>query len=307
MGRRPKVTWERLRAAIRAGSGTGHGNDYKPFLEIKRWNASPISTQVRKAVPPYSRACHFFCQSEWFLALIFSWLGALVREQFPAWPWRHPHPLAGLQPDLDAQLPWSAGMEDVCRSAGIKHGTFPGTDIPYIWTIDLALTIPWTESDIPACCLVSIKPIESERYLYVDPLDRGPEKLEGERRYARSLGIPYIVADRAKYPGDLLGQLEFLAGAAALPKGSRRWTILQRFLDTHGHELQDHPPLEWILRLEFDFDATRHEADYLIQHCIWHQIIDLDVSRFMDLSKRPIPGGRRLRDKLRETIWEEMQ
>lgn len=307
MGRRPKVTWESLRAAIKDGSGTGHGNDYKPFLEIKRWNASPISTQARKAVPPYSRACHFFCQSEWFLALLFSWLGALAREQFPAWPWRHPHPLAGLQPDLDAQLPWSAGMEDVCRSAGIKHGTFPGTDIPYIWTLDLALTIPWTGSDIPACCLVSIKPLESERYLYVDPLDRGPEKLEGERRYARSLGIPYIVADRTKYPGDLLGQLEFLAGAAALPKGSQRWTILQRFLDAYGHELQDHPPLEWILRLQRDFDATRPEADYLIQHCIWHQIIDLDVSRFMDFSKRPIPGGRRLRSELRKTIWEEMQ
>ena len=307
MGRRPKVTWERLRAAIQAGSGTGHRNDYKPFLEIKRWNASPISTQSRKAVPPYSRACHFFCQSEWFLALIFSWLGALVREQFPAWPWRHPHPLAGLHPDLDTQLPWSEGMEDICRSAGIKHGTFPGTDIPYIWTIDLALTIPWTESGIPACCLVSVKPIESERYLYVDPLDRGPEKLEGERRYAESLGIPYVIADRTKYPGDLLGQLEFLAGAAALPNGSRRWTILQRFLDAHGHELQDYPPLEWILRLERDFDATRHEADYLIQHCIWQQIIDLDVSRFMDFSNRPIPGGRRLRDELRKTIWEETQ
>lgn len=54
MGRRPKVTWESLRAAIKDGSGTGHGNDYKPFLEIKRWNASPISTQARKAVPSLS-------------------------------------------------------------------------------------------------------------------------------------------------------------------------------------------------------------------------------------------------------------
>ena len=307
MGRRPRVNWERVRAAIQAGSGTGHGNDYKPFLEIRRWNASPVSTQGRKALPPYPRICHFLSHSEWFLALVFSWLGALVREQFPIWPWRHPHPLAGLRVELDGELPWSIGMEGVCRSAGIRHGTFPGTSIPYIWTIDLALTIPWSTVGIPGCCFVSIKPLESERYLYVDPIDRGPEKLEGERRYAESLGIPYVVGDRTRYPGDMLGQLELLASTAALPKTSRRWPILQQFLEHHGHELQNYPPVEWMLRLQRDFGAKRAEADYLVQHCIWHQVIDLDVSRFMDFEKCPIPGGRRLKEELRKSIWEECQ
>lgn len=306
MSRGPRVTWERLRTAIEEGRGTGHGNNYKPFLEIKRWNPSPVSTQGRKALPPYPRACQFFSHSEWYLALVFSWLGALVREQLPLWPWRHPHPLAGLRADLDKELPWSLGMESVCRSIGIKHGTFPGTSIPYIWTIDLALTIPWSDSP-PGCCFVSVKPIESERYLYVDPLDRGPEKLEGERKYAESLGIPYVVGDRTRYPGDLLGQLEFLSSAAVLPTDHQHWSILQRFLERHGHELQDYPPKEWILRLQHDFGATKATADYLVQHCVWHQIIDLDVSRFIDFAKCPIPGGRRLKEELRRSLWKEPQ
>lgn len=113
MARAPKVTWERLDDAIDAGHGTGHGETYKPMLEIKRWNPSPVSVQVRKALPPFERVCNFFSRSEWLLGLLFAWLGALIREQFPLWPWSHPHPAYGLNDDCDKDLLWSIGME--CR------------------------------------------------------------------------------------------------------------------------------------------------------------------------------------------------
>lgn len=307
MARAPKITWNRLDELIQAGHGTGHGNNYKSMWEIKRWNPSPMSVQVRKPVPPYPRVCHFFSRSEWLLSLLFSWLGALIHEQFPLWPWPHPHPQYGLNADLDARLPWSPGMEAVCASMGIKHGNFPGTSIPYIWTIDLLLTIPWAAGDLPACCLVSVKPLESERYLYIDPLDRGPEKLEGERKYARSLNTPYFIGDRSLFPGDLFGQLELLASAATLPRTNRWWPTFQRFLDRHETELSKYPPAEWIQRLQTDFGAAKNQADYLIHHCIWNQIIDLDVSLHMDFNKCPIPGGRRLKADLRKSIWEDRQ
>lgn len=218
------------------------------------------------------------------------------------WPWSHPHPLYGLNADRDAALPWSPGMMEICTKLGIDHGVFVGTRIPYIWTIDLALTIPWVGEESPGCCLVSVKPLESERYLYIDPLDRGPEKLEGERQYAQSLNIPYFVGDRSLFPGDLLGQLEWLADAAVIPVGHPWQDRVQRFLDRCGAELGNYPLVESSSRLQKDFGATRREADYLIQHCLWHQFIDCDLSRYIDMAACPKPGGRRLKVAMRELL-----
>jgi len=302
VARAPKVTQERINAAIAQGFGRGHGEHYKAFLQIKRWNPSPVSTQVRMPVPPFTRPCHFFSLSEWLLALLFAWIGAFVREQFPLWAMRHPHPCYGLNKDLDSTLPWSPGMLEICRGLNIPHGTFVGTKVLYVWTIDLMLTIPWSKGGTGAC-MVSVKPLESERYLYIDPLDRGPEKLEAEWRYAADLGIPYFVGDRTLYPGDLLGQLDALASAARLPRSDRRWTLLQRFLDRHATDLQKYPLADWVSLLQKDFGAGKPDADYLIQHCLWHQIIDADLSRHLNYRRCPTPGGRALRAAIRDSVW----
>jgi hypothetical protein len=304
MARPPKVTQKRVDDAIAQGYGQGHGEKYKPFMQIKRWNPSPVSTQVRKAVPPFARACHFFSLSEWLLAILFSWIGALVREQYPAWPMRHPHPCYGLNPDTDSRLPWSPGMAEICRRIGISHGNFVGTNVLYVWTIDLMLTIPWARVG-PGACMVSIKPIESERYLYIDPLDRGPEKLEAERRYASDLGIPYFIGDQTLYPRVLLGQLEWLANAASLPTTDPRRTLLQRFLQAHGPESQNYPLEETAIRLQKDLRLKTADADYLLQHCLWHQYIDVDISKRIDFRRCPAPGGRALRAAIRESLCRD--
>lgn len=301
----PRVTWDWIRSLIHDGCGIGHGFFYRPLLEIRRWNPSPVSVQVRKALPPDFRLCHFFSKSEWQVALLLAWLGASVREQFPMWPWPHNHPLLGLIPDLDRNLPWCQGMEAVCKSAGIRHGTWPGTDIPYIWTIDLNVTIPWAGSDHPLVCFISIKPIESERFQHVDPLDRGAEKLEAERRFAQAINARHFIGDASLYSDELLSQLECWVTAAELTDAAHCWPVFQDFLDKHGHELQRHPPTEWIMRLERDFKVRKATADYLIHHCIWHQIIDIDPSRLVNLTECPVPGGRLLREELRKTILKD--
>lgn len=302
MARAPKVTWERVSALIQAGHGTGFGEDYVPVLQIKRWNPSPVSVQVVKPLPPFRRQCHFFSHSEWFMGLLFSWVGAYVREQFPLWPWRHPHPEYDRRPACDASLPWSDGMEAICQEAGIKHGYFVGTNIPYIWTMDLCLHMPWVVDPAVACCFVSVKPLDSERYLYIDPLDRGPEKLEAERRYAKALRIQYFVGDRSLYPGPLFSQLEFLAEAAILPANHPLAAVLGIFLDSHEDEISSNPIVDSIDRLELDYKVTRDQATFLLNHMLWNQIVDCDLSKPIKNTLPPQPGGRRLRTAIRESI-----
>lgn len=297
----PKITYNRLRQWILAGYGQGHGENYVPWLQIKRWNSSPNSTQSFGSVPPFKRETDFLSRSEWLLALVFSWLGAEVREQFPLWPWPHPHPLYGLDSQLDSKLPWSSGLLAVCEKAGIEYGNFIGTTIPYVWTLDQILTIRWLDSTYPSCVAISVKPSESEKFKHIDSLDRAVGKLEIERRYCEEMAIPYFIADSNLYPGPLLGQLEWLR-TAAYSIDPKLEDCLSPFINRFMGRSEDYSISEWIILLQTDFKLTKPEADYLIQHCLWHQVIDCDLSKNIDMNHPPKPGGRLLRQALRNTL-----
>ena len=302
MGGPPKFTDKYLTNFIASGHGSGFDEDYLSMMEIKRWNASPVSTQVRKALPPFQRTCHFFSHSEWYIALLMAWVGALVREQYPLWPWAHPHPEYGRNFEDDATLPRSEGMRAVCANAGIGHGTFVGTDIPYIWTIDLCLTLPWITLPKRRTVLVSIKPLLSDRYIHIDPLDRGPEKLEGERRFANQLGVNYLVEDASRYPSKLFAQLEGLADAANLPSSHPLNTTLQAFLDARSGRLDQESLSESLQRLRLDWNLSLQHATFLLDHMLWHQMIDCDLSRPIRRGQPPIAGGRALRMAIRTEL-----
>lgn len=298
----PRVTWERVTERISLGMGGGFNELYKPTLEIKRWNPSPMSVQVVKPVPPFKRKCHFFSHSEWYLALLCSWAGAHIREQFPLWPWPHHHPDYGRKLELDAHFPWSVGMEDICRETGIDHGTFIGTNIPYIWSMDLCIHLPWVQDFKRATCLISVKPLSSERYLYVDPLNRGVEKLEAERRFASQLNLPYFIADRSLYPGPLFANLEHLAKAAVLPD-NHPWSLtLNRFLDRHIVSFE-HEPLTLLReRLIKDYKCTDDQASFIKNHILWHQFVDCNLLLPLKESEPPTKGGRAFKHAIRQTL-----
>jgi len=303
MARAPHITEDYLKKLIYGGAGMGHGEDYRPFLQVRRWNPSPVSTQVvgGSSVPPFRRQGHFFSLSEWLLALLYAWAGCWVREQFPIWPWAHLHPLAGYgKPSLG--LPSSNGLWALCRESGIDHGYFLGTRIPYFWTIDLCLTLSWIEDPARACTFISVKPLEDERYLYVDPLDRSAEKLEIERRYAGSMGIYYFLGDRSLYPGVLLANLDWLHKTAAIPIGHPWQAVLNAYLDQHGHAMAEEPPLAWRARLHQDFGVAIDAAEFIVHHCLWNQYVDADLSITLDLSRTVQPGGRSLLAAVRASL-----
>lgn len=302
MARPPKITERYLNNHLEEGHGTGFDENYLPMIEVKRWNPSPVSIQVRKPLPPFRRVCHFLSQSEWFIALLMAWVGAWVREQYPLWSWPHPHPEYGRNDEHDADLPRSSGMLAICDSAKIRHGTFVGTNIPYVWTIDLCLTLPWIDTPKWRTVLVSIKPLLSDRYRQIDPLDRGPEKLEGERRYALDLGVSYLVEDASLYPGPLFAQLETLAEAAILPVQHPLYVTLQAFLQARCHNLQQEELSETLQRLKKDWKLPLQSASFLLDHMLWHQMIDCDLSRPIRRQRPPTPGGRSLIKVIRSEL-----
>jgi len=246
---------------------------------------------------------HFLCRSEWLLALLLSWVGCLVREQYPMWPWRHPGPRYGICSDHDARIAWSDGTLELCKALGIEHGTYVGTSIPYIWTIDLVATLGWLPLHEQTCAVISVKPLAGEEYTGdIDPLARGPEKLEVERMFAKQLSLAYFLADRSLFPGALLGQLEFYANAARPPKLDADAVALSQFLDRHGSALGQLPPLEWRDRLVCEQRVAQATAGDLVQHISWKQIVDVDLTRELSWEDTVRAGGHALIDALRNEL-----
>lgn len=299
----PRTTDRLITRYVSEGRGFGHGEDYQTWIQLRRWNASPVSVQTFGWIPPFTRFASVLSRSEWLLALVLSWVGCHVREQYPLWPWQHMHPLYGRVLSLDDDLPRSSGTKALCKSAGIEHGTFVGTRCPYIWTMDLCATLAWLPAEQQNCALVSVKPLSGEQYSGdIDPIARGPEKLEVERLYALELGVQYFVADRSVYPGAFLGQLELFSKAAMVPSKHPIAMALAPFFQKHGHGLHCSPPNEWKGRLQSEFGLSHKDADLAVQHILWHQLVDVDLSRDVNFDVVPRQGGRRLRDAIRANL-----
>ena len=200
------MTWDGLNQRIRSGRGQGHQNNYLPWLWVHRKNASKSSNQIVQRLPGYRRASHFYSVTEKIIAWLCKWLGASdVREQFPMWPFEHQHPLASLTANgIGRQIP---GLMDIARSAGIRHGTEPGSrSVPYVGTTDVLLTIE-TYRTWPA--LVSVKP--HGIVVNAEPTDRVLERLELERRYADAIDGHHVIADGSIVDHTLIANLETLA------------------------------------------------------------------------------------------------
>lgn len=302
MARAPKVTWERLNEMIANGIGTGFGNAYQPLIQIKRWNPSPASTQVIKPLPTFKRSCHFLSQSEYWLGLLFNWVGCEIREQFPLWSWRHPHPENGRNIAHDRFLKESSGIIAICKQAGIKNGNYPGTNIPYIWSMDLCLHLPWVDNFKRNCTMVSVKPMSLKAFKDPDPITRSLEKLEVERRYCNEIGIHYLIGDHQAFNKRLFGNLESILSSANANRHHSSNFIIKRFLDKHGHKLhQQH--LGFVREvLVKDYKCSDEHAILLRNFLIWHQIIDLDLNTPINESLLPKPGGRAFKQLIQSNL-----
>jgi hypothetical protein len=305
MARQTKITYELLDHWISLGRGFGWGESYKSWMRLDRRNASPVSTQVRHEVPPFVRKGHYFCQSEFLIALAVSWMGGSSREQVPMFPWTSTHPMLELHKELDLRLAFVEGMLDICHRLGIDHGVFVGTTIPYVWTIDLLCIGPYHTVDHPQFAGVSVKPVEADRFLDLDPICREAEKLAAEHQWHLSANLRYRITDRTAYPGPFLANLQALKSAALQPAEEADRRVLNDFLQKRGPDLQSMSAAEWCSVLRADFGAREVLAWQLAKYCIWHQLVDWDLSKPLEFERLPPAGGRVLRAHLARDLFGE--
>src|SRR3989344_1403314 len=220
------MTERKLRNLIDAGYGQGSFQRYKPWLRVTKRDFSTRGVMGHLPGVSFARLHHFRSIAEKRTIQAAKWLGAVdVREAFPAWPWSHPHP-AGELPGYETMgdVP---GLLDVARDAGIDHGTYVGTNIPYVATIDEVTT--WL-SPSGHYRLVALENKPESITNAPDPTLRAKERLELMRRYCKRINIRHVVinAHRENCPVSPLCRCTRTTESSRIRVFSRRVTSSHR-------------------------------------------------------------------------------
>lgn len=205
MGLEMRITKKKLSQWIKEGRGQGHGEDYIPWLLIKRRQSPTGGSLQYRYVPQLDRFFHLMSKGELNVVRFLLWLGVIdIRDQFPCWPWSHAHPLY-LHPNYHpTTLPWSEGTLACAADLGIKHPVYPGTNIKCVPTFDMLVTLPAKES--LKAVSIAVKPNEKEVPLTSEDL----EKLAIQKEYSSRLSIPWKLMSSSMIPGTLASNLLIL-------------------------------------------------------------------------------------------------
>jgi len=295
--RRRTMTWKKLEQHMLMGHGMGHGADYQPWLTLRRKNTSKCSNQVAAYLFALDRAGYFFSRGEYQIALMLQWLGVEdIREQYPIWPISHPHPLFGAPGAESMHLGHSPGLLQIAKEAGIAHGVYPGTRIPYVATYDFLLTV--RDNDVLKLIALSCKPID-------DPNNeikwRTLERLELERRYAAHNHIRYVVVSSRLVPILMAAHLEWCVDSATLAEAPHLKAVAPLFA-TEFASTPDLSIADAVLRSSTVCKLEQHDGWTVFRHCLWTQAIDLDLSQAILTTYPAVRGGRRLRQQLKKTL-----
>lgn len=270
--------------AVRNGAGQGRGDHYKPWIRIRRNFSSPVSHQVAESVGINARSHHLLSKLEFRAALLSAYLGVSheLREGLPMWPFEHPHPGADLS--CTSVQPQSVqGLMDIAHDAGIAHGHYVGTKLPYIGTIDLMHTI--TIGGRQMLLGISCKP-----HSLIISSERNRERLELDRRYCISIGAHHVIEHGQGLDELLIKQLQDFK---PLTSEIRKYRGTSQLADFAGHfdRVADSEPISDAARYAGACVGLDAGGSYLFfRLSIWLHMIDIDLSQPLQMN-RPIKRG----------------
>lgn len=283
--------------AIRAGYGQGRGDAYLPWMQIRKNSSSPTSHQVFDSVGLQARNHHFLSELEFHTALLISYLGAAeLRECLPLWPFEHPHPDTGLDDDLDLRFDQVPGLLEIAKDAGIKHGNFVGTTLPYIASIDLMFRV-W-QGRKWRLLGISCKPKD-----ITEQSTRAQERIELDRLYCTAVGAHHHHEDGSSFSTELIRQLIGFRPAVSFLRAHRRTNRLQDFVCKFNDYANDRFVSDAALAAGRDVRLDRDDAFAFFRLGVWLHLIDIDLTQPVQMRKPIKPGGASVIQALTSRYW----
>lgn len=270
---------DQVTRAIREGSGQGRGENFSPWIRITRRFSSPVSYMEFASVSVHRRNHHFLSRLEHQTGLLLAYLGAReLRECLPMWPTPHPHPWLDSRGEV-------AGLMSIATDAGIEHGTFIGTDVPYVGSLDMLAEVPWRGRIHHLG--VSCKPAQ-----ILAMSRRAKERVKLDRFYCREIGAVHVIEDGMGFDQTLLSQL---ASYRPLYSEILKHRGTARLDDFSGvfEQIADALPLHVAISASRERVGLSHQDGSLFWRlAVWLHLIDIDLSKPL-VMRQPIRRGQR--------------
>lgn len=283
----------KIAALVRTGHGQGHLNSYKPWLRVEKRDLSPVSPMGHLPSPELGHVHHYRSRLERNSLLIIKWLGPYdARDQFPAWPWDHHHPLYGLPGHESVRH--VTGLATYAAQCGVTMRVSVIRPIP---TIDILVT--WRNPN----GTFNLSALQCKPAGHM----QGPnswttlEGLELLRRYAKSIDASHrIVNDLSKHD-QLLVNLDALRPAISRRelKKVQASTLYLTLVEACHRWAYQQPLHDVVERTARKLKVDIHSANRLVSIAIWHQDVDHDLSIPREPWRPLVAGGRALRETLK--------
>lgn len=184
----------------------------------------------------------------------------------------HPHPDSGIDEDKDARRDLVPGLLELARRAGIDHGCFVGTTVPYIASLDLMFRIArgrhW------GLVGISCKP-----KIIVHQCGRAAERIELDRLYCQATQTHHVHEDGTSFNPVLVKQLKAIR---PLPSELHAYGATQRLTDFVGDfELfaaTERSILEAVTDAGKRAKLSTEDALMFFRLGVWLRKIDIDLS-----------------------------
>lgn len=258
---------------IKDGRGQGRGESYSPWIPITRGFSSPVSHQMFSSLSIHKRNHHFLSKLEYHTALQLAYLGAVeLRECLPLWPTEHQHPI---ETDPKAR---TVGLLDIARNAGIKHGNFVGSDVPYIASLDMMATIQWQGKTHHLG--VSCKPEE-----ILMGSERAQERTTLDEIYCRTVGARHLREGGSQFNPTLLKNLQAYQPARHEVLKWEGTGQLQDFSDLLNHTFHAQPLHAAITHAGKAVRVDEQLVSTLWRVGVWLHLIDIDMGERISMLK----------------------
>jgi len=296
------VTWGVLDERLDAGRGYGHGDAYRPWLWVHRKNTPGQGNQVVDPLPGYRRASHFMAQVEWHVALLCVYLRALdVREQFPLWPFPHPHPLAD-HPETQQHRPRQCpGLIKIANKLGVDHGLEVGSDVPYVASLDLLVTLKRKKG--MGLAGIALKP--HELILSSESKVRVIERLQMEKVCMDHYAATHVVVDRGLIGDHTGGNMEFFSSGARVPSALQLESLQTDFKSVFIEAASETSISEGINRASRSTRLDPLSANLLWRHLTWRRQIEVDITAPLEMGQPLRCGGQAIARALAVELFGE--
>lgn len=288
---------ESVSRAIHAGYGQGRGDSYQPWLRIRRNFSSPVSYQVFDSVALHTRNHHFLSALEFHTALLISYLGAAeLRECLPLWPFDHPHPDSGVSEEADIQLEPATGLVAIAKNAGIDHGFFVGTTVPYVASIDLVFRV--RQGQTWGLIGISCKPKD-----IATQSKRAQERIELDRLYCMAAGAHHVHEDGSEINLELVRQVAWMRPLVSDIRTHRQTSRLADFAARFEEYASERSVSDAAIAAGRRTGLNRTNAYSFFRLGVWLHLIDIDLTQRVQMRSQIKRGSKQVLDTLKSRYW----